>query len=827
MIKQTLLCILVLFLCLCAEKGFAQSGETGASGYPGLRESIETAIVAEKENIRQLTKQLSQARELEKEVGTKLNRFKSQLSSHDSLLLLPTTRVKDIENAWAAHRAYVHEIASQLKELARERDNFERLLRQAEEQYDLNNKQLLEINIDSHDTSVTQALADNLVILIRLLSDKIQNLEKLYEIYNKNASQIKETQKTFIELSEKFDQQIKIRQKKELFRRLLFLNIKRIQDDINLFANQARLMVSGNFWVNELRGIRGSGGFLLVSCLLLFTLIQTLLFRVRRYYFALEKERSLSRQYPWRHLILQLFYRSLLLFGTTVFLYSYANIRDIYSSVHLIRVVFYVLLIWLFSGWALDFLKLWNQRETNHIPNPLVFRLRVLLIMTRYFAIVYVTLEWILGYTNFILFFLRVVFEITLLIWCVRFWKAFRGSAVSEISGDIASNKRLPVVIGLSYVIVIGGLVPEFAGFGSLALYWYKSWGSSAILLLWGSLFFFLLFEWNRRFKESSGPMPDGTVKPATPIKWLFIRISWLAWFGILCVCILFAWGAKQAVILGFFQILNKSFPVGGMNLSFLGFVYGFLILLCTHAAARLWKHTLIEKFLAHSGLEPGIKESVKTITVYIFWIFGILISLNIVGISSTSVTVAFGALGIGLGFGLQNIFSNFVSGIILLFERPIQVGDAVEVSGIWGEVKKINVRSTLVQTYDNASLIIPNSEFISSQVTNWSFKDPRVRRTVTIGVAYGSDIKLVRKTLLDIADRTPEVYKYPSPTVIFTDFGDSALIFQLRIWTHVDLCLSVETDIRFEIDRLFKEKNIEIPFPQRDVHMYQATSQP
>ncbi|MCP4105578.1 MAG: mechanosensitive ion channel [Desulfobacteraceae bacterium] len=218
--------------------------------------------------------------------------------------------------------------------------------------------------------------------------------------------------------------------------------------------------------------------------------------------------------------------------------------------------------------------------------------------------------------------------------------------------------------------------------------------------------------------------------------------------------------------------------------------------------------------------MEPGVRESIKTISVYIIWLLGILISLNAVGVSSTSLTVGFGALGIGLGFGLQNIFNNFVSGIILLFERPIQVGDAVEVNGVWGEVKKINVRSTLVQTYSNASLIIPNSEFISNQVKNWSFKDPRVRRTITIRVAYGSDIKLVKDTLLEIADKVAEVYHYPNPSVIFTDFGESALIFKLRIWTHVDVCLSVETDVRFEIDRLFRERNIEIPFPQRDVHI-------
>ena len=143
-----------------------------------------------------------------------------------------------------------------------------------------------------------------------------------------------------------------------------------------------------------------------------------------------------------------------------------------------------------------------------------------------------------------------------------------------------------------------------------------------------------------------------------------------------------------------------------------------------------------------------------------------------------------------------------------------------IEVGGIWGEVKQINVRATLIQTYDNASLLIPNSEFISGQVTNWSFKDFRIRRSIDIGVAYGSDVELVQKTLFEIADAVHDVYKYPKPVVLFKDFGDSALMFQLRVWTHVDNGLTVETAIRFAIDREFREKQIEIPFPQQDVHI-------
>jgi small-conductance mechanosensitive channel len=147
-------------------------------------------------------------------------------------------------------------------------------------------------------------------------------------------------------------------------------------------------------------------------------------------------------------------------------------------------------------------------------------------------------------------------------------------------------------------------------------------------------------------------------------------------------------------------------------------------------------------------------------------------------------------------------------------------VGDAIEINGVWGEVKKINFRSTVVKTYDNAALIIPNSDFISNLVTNWSFRDQRLRVKINMGVAYGSDIQGVRKILLEVADANPHVLKYPHPDVHFLEFADSSLNFVLRVWTDIDHMLVVGTEIRFEIDRRFREAGVEIPFPQQDLHL-------
>jgi small-conductance mechanosensitive channel len=251
------------------------------------------------------------------------------------------------------------------------------------------------------------------------------------------------------------------------------------------------------------------------------------------------------------------------------------------------------------------------------------------------------------------------------------------------------------------------------------------------------------------------------------------------------------------------------------MNLFYAVFTVG-----ATHVATRLWKHLLLTKILVDSGFEQSVQNSISMITVYTMWLFGLLLALHVFGLGTTSLTVAFGALGIGLGFGLQNIFNNFISGIILLFERPIQVGDDIEINGTWANVRKINVRSTIVQTYDNASLIIPNSDFISAQVTNWTLKDKRIRIKINVGVAYGSDIHLVRESLLEIARSNANVLTIPQPDVVFADFGASSLDFVLRVWTNVDQMIRVGTEIRFEIDRMFREREISIAFPQLDVHL-------
>jgi len=238
---------------------------------------------------------------------------------------------------------------------------------------------------------------------------------------------------------------------------------------------------------------------------------------------------------------------------------------------------------------------------------------------------------------------------------------------------------------------------------------------------------------------------------------------------------------------------------------------------------SRLVRRLLRTRVLARTKLDVGQQYAISRIVGYIVLVLGLLIGVETMGVNLSSLAVIAGALGVGIGFGLQNIVSNFVSGLIILAERPIQIGDRVDLgNNTVGKVERIGARATHVLTNDNIMIIVPNSEFVSSRVTNWTHIDPRVRFRISVGVSYGSDPRMVEKILLEVAEANPNVLKNPAPGVVFKEFGESSLNFELRVWS-ADMTHrpgSLESQLNFAIWDKFKERGIEIPSPQRDLHI-------
>ncbi|MBI3853632.1 MAG: mechanosensitive ion channel family protein [Verrucomicrobia bacterium] len=227
-------------------------------------------------------------------------------------------------------------------------------------------------------------------------------------------------------------------------------------------------------------------------------------------------------------------------------------------------------------------------------------------------------------------------------------------------------------------------------------------------------------------------------------------------------------------------------------------------------------------RLLKRSHFEPSLQYALGKIMGYCFLALGFYISFQMANIDLSSLAIVAGAVGVGLGFGLQNIISNFVSGLILLAERPIAIGDRVEISGVAGQVKKISLRSTTVVTNDNIAIIVPNADFITHSVTNWSYDDPRVRYRIPFGVAYGTDLKKLQGLMMEVAAEHPKALKEPKPSLFMTGFGDNSLNFELAVWSS-EMTVSPRTfrsDLNFAIEQKLRENNIEIPFPQRDVHL-------
>jgi potassium-dependent mechanosensitive channel len=229
----------------------------------------------------------------------------------------------------------------------------------------------------------------------------------------------------------------------------------------------------------------------------------------------------------------------------------------------------------------------------------------------------------------------------------------------------------------------------------------------------------------------------------------------------------------------------------------------------------------LLEEVFPKRHVEPGVGLSISRLIQYVLILIGFLLALSAFGFSFTNLTILGGAVGIGIGFGLQAIVNNIASGIILLFERPIRVGDMIQLGDLPCTVKRMGLRSTVVRSQDHADIVIPNSDLITNQVTNWTLSGRSTRLKIPVGVAYGSDVTLVMRILKEVAEQNTSVLSYPTPNAIFLGFGDNSLDFELRVRIKDFLYRRrIQTELNQDIERRFRSEGIEIPFPQRDLHV-------
>jgi small-conductance mechanosensitive channel len=319
--------------------------------------------------------------------------------------------------------------------------------------------------------------------------------------------------------------------------------------------------------------------------------------------------------------------------------------------------------------------------------------------------------------------------------------------------------------------------------------------------------------------------------KPGERIRGI-VLLRWLIALGLLWLFVrslLLSWQVSEADTAALRDFFTAGFKVGAVTIVPTRLLAAVLVLTALLTLTRWLKRQLNDRWLTGTKLDAGARQSIVTLSSYVVIAGAILLALSMAGLELSNLAIIAGALSVGIGFGLQNIVNNFVSGLILLFERPVRPGDWVVVGNTQGYVKKISIRYTQIQTFERADVLVPNSELISNQVTNWMLNDPFGRVEVPVGVAYGSDTDKVRDILLAVAKAHPLVMdndpRVMPPRVLFISFGDSSLNFELRCFIrNVDSRLSTRSDLLFAIDKAFREAGIEIPFPQRVVHhVYQG----
>ena len=327
-------------------------------------------------------------------------------------------------------------------------------------------------------------------------------------------------------------------------------------------------------------------------------------------------------------------------------------------------------------------------------------------------------------------------------------------------------------------------------------------------------------YQWQQRFRNRFG-LKAGEFVPG--LVWLRAMTQLMLWGGFLLL-LLRIWGYSDEVYAAAVHYVVEGFDIGKLHVAPLRVVMAIALFSVLVSINSWFKRQLEQNWFKKTRLDRGARDAAVTTSGYLGIAVAILVALSVAGVEFTNLAIIAGALSVGIGFGLQNIVNNFVSGLILLVERPIRTGDWIVVGATEGYVKKISIRSTQILTFDRADVIVPNSELIAGQVTNWMLTDPWGRVKVPVGVAYGSDTARVMQIMVDVANKHPQVMNnypgIPDPRVLFFGFGDSSLDFELRcVIRDVDKRLQTRSDLFLAIDAAFREAGIEIPFPQRDLH--------
>jgi potassium efflux system protein len=383
-------------------------------------------------------------------------------------------------------------------------------------------------------------------------------------------------------------------------------------------------------------------------------------------------------------------------------------------------------------------------------------------------------------------------------------------------------NDLFTLVLRLGVIVLVCSFAAQWGGFSTLSSRLVESSIKTVFLglIAWMTLHLgrggceYLLnlpILQRSRFVSRFGEELEARLKKVLLVIILFYAIFYL--FEI--------WGVSPSAGQAWKAFLQLGYKLGDKKISMYLVLLAVLALYASIQGSWILRALLDTEFFPHRPVDRGVHDSIMKLLHYGVITFGFLLAMSMLGFELKNLVVLAGALGIGIGFGLQNIVNNFVSGLILLFERPVKVGDMIMIESDWCLVRKIGMRATTVETFDQSEIIVPNSDLISQKVTNWTLTSEQSRVVISVGVAYGSDVENVLKVLTECALEHPKVLAEPPPSPLFMEFGDSSLNFELRAWVaRASDRMETKSDLLKAIDHRFRQEGVEIPFPQRDLHL-------
>lgn len=391
---------------------------------------------------------------------------------------------------------------------------------------------------------------------------------------------------------------------------------------------------------------------------------------------------------------------------------------------------------------------------------------------------------------------------------------------------QIVRNEGKPDLLAVAFyfgtAVGVAGLITQVFGFATLTANLIDATLGTVFIMLFahmalhlgeGGIGSFLNAEWvrERNFIQQLGKLTESRIKT-------FLRFI-VYIYTLLSLAVI--WKIAPSIDNAWQSFMSISFSYGEFELSLETVFLVICILYLAIIFSWVLQATLDTQVLTPRGMDLGVRDSIKRLLHYTLVLVGFIVALSIAGIEIEKFAILVGALGVGIGFGLQNIVNNFISGLILLFERPVKVGDTINIDDQWGTITKIGLRSTIFETLDRSEIIVPNSDLISQKVTNWTLSSKVSRIVLPVGVAYGSPLEKVIELLLGVARENPDVMNYPEASAIFTGFGESSIDFELRVWiVEIKERLRIKSELGIAIDHALKDAGITIPFPQRDLHL-------